>query len=153
MSPSEWNVLIIKKNCWSSNWALKWGRKWFWTWQLFVPDGWSGYCKNWIHPVGSQWWFNGAGNIFVIVLIEHCLNLTAYSSIVADHCPSFYDHTALHWIWLLPAGSYIISTQSSNYHKLVYWTCQWSKSLIKVAGECTQNECPQILYPYDFFKF
>ncbi len=54
--------------------------------------------KNWKHGSilpclnGSSWWWcNGVGDIFLahLVPIEHCLNATAYLSIVADHVHPF----------------------------------------------------------------
>ncbi len=50
--------------------------------------------KAWIHPALSQWWCNGVGDIFLehfgpLVPIEHCLNTTAYLSIVSDHVHPF----------------------------------------------------------------
>ncbi len=54
--------------------------------------------KNWKHGSilpclnGSSWcWCNGVGDIFLahLVPIEHCLNATAYLSIVADHVHPF----------------------------------------------------------------
>jgi len=42
-----------------------------------------------------------------LVPIERCLNTTAYLSIVAENCPSFYDH------------SVSFSDENSNHLKLV----------------------------------
>ncbi len=67
--------------------------------------------KAWMHPALSQW-FNG---IFLalfgpLVPIEHCLNATAYLSIVADHVDPFMTT-------VYPSSNGYFQQHNAQYHK------------------------------------
>jgi len=55
------------------------------------------------------------------VPLVHCLNPTAYLSIVSDHAHPLYGHHVPILWWLLPVGHCTMS-QSLNHFKLVSWT-------------------------------
>ncbi len=61
------------------------------------------------------WWYNSVGNIFLahfgsLVPIEHCLNTTAYLSIVADHV-----HPFMTTVYLSSDGCFQLD--NAPYHK------------------------------------
>ncbi len=77
-----------------------------------------------------------------ILPTEHCLNATAYLSIVADHIHLFMT-TVYHLLMLIPAG-YCIMSQSSNHLRLVSWTWQWVHftQMISTVTRSQSNRAP-----------
>ncbi len=80
--------------------------------------------KAYIHPGGVMvWGIFSWHTLGPLVPIEHCLNTTAYLSIVADHIHPFMTT-------VYPSSDDFFQqenapSQSSNHLRLVSWTWQW----------------------------